>query len=434
MRDKPGSRSAEQDCGEYVRQRGPAKWHRGGPFFLHHDVRSDEFPFMKLIKCGCTLHRSVMNAIGRHKLIRAVAVAGVTLMLSVAHAATNSTHVALHVFYQDLSYAPILVAAYWFGIAGGVSAALVAAAGTVAHFHHTWSDNQPFVFGQYGQAIGFMITGAVGGALASAQRAATLRYQQGLVALQAANAELRTSHEQLLRADRLSKLGEIAAGLAHEVRNPLASIKGALEIISARAQQGSPEAEFTSLATHEIERVQKLIAEFLAYAKPHEPQRQEADVFDLLDPVITLLTGEAERHAVILDVRRTAVPAVSVDPEQIGQVFFNVVLNAVQVTPSRGRVSVTASPNLTSRTLAVDVKDEGPGIRPDHLARVFDPFFTTKKTGTGLGLSISQRIVQSHQGTIDILQPGQGTVVRVQLPLASAGHTSARPGDSEAAS
>jgi signal transduction histidine kinase len=272
--------------------------------------------------------------------------------------------------------------------------------------------------------VGFIIAGTVGGALASAQRAATRRHQQAAAALQAANAELRASHEQLVRADRLSSLGEIAAGLAHEVRNPLASVKGALEIIGARARENSPEAEFGLLASHEIERVQKLISEFLAYAKPHEPQRRDADIFEVLDPVLTLLAGEAERHAVTLEVRRAPVPAVSVDPEQIAQVFFNVVLNAVQVTPSRGRVAITATPDFGSRMLAVDVQDEGPGIRPDHMAKIFDPFFSTKKSGTGLGLSISQRIVQGHDGTIDIVQPGRGTVVRVRLPLAPVGRMS----------
>jgi len=355
------------------------------------------------------------SALTRTDLVRAIGIASVIVTISVAHYATNPARIALHVAYQDLCYVPVLVAAYWFGAPGGIAAAALAGVGTIAHFHEGWRGNTPFIYSQYGQAVGFVIIGAVGGILASAERRATRRHQQAIELLEAANAELRTSHEQLLRADRLSSLGEIAAGLAHEIRNPLAGVKGALEIVASRAADGSPEAEFKAIASKEIQRLDELISEFLAYARPHEPRRREVDIFDVLERVVSLISHEAERHDVVIEATRTPVPRVSVDPEQIEQVFFNVVLNAVQVTPSGGRVDIRAS--ATPEALVVDVCDEGPGIRPEHLSRVFDPFFSTKKMGTGLGLAISQRIVQSHQGTISIIQPARGTIVRTELPL-----------------
>jgi signal transduction histidine kinase len=344
-----------------------------------------------------------------------VLIALVIAAISLAHYATDPTRIWWHIAYQDLCYAPILVAAYWFGVPGGIATALVAGLGTSVHFRQQWEGNTPFIVSEYGQAIGFVIAGAAGGVLASAGRRATARRQHALTALEAAHAELRASHDQLLRADRLSSLGEIAAGLAHEIRNPLAGVKGALQIIGSRAEPGRPEAEFSALASREIERVEGLIEEFLRYARPQQPRRSDVDVIDVLDRVTSLLDRQAAEHGVSIHVRRTSVPQVSVDSEQMAQVFVNVVLNAVQASPAGSRVEIDAS--TVNGMLAVDVRDEGPGIRPEHLGKIFDPFFSTKKRGTGLGLSISSRIVQNHGGRIEVQQPDRGTVIRVLLPL-----------------
>jgi signal transduction histidine kinase len=342
-------------------------------------------------------------------------IAAALAAISVGHYAIDPARIWWHIAFQDLCYAPILLAAFWFGVPGGVVTAVVAGLGTGVHFHRQWEGNTPFIVSEYGQAIGFLIAGAVGGVLASAARRATKRHEQALSALEAAHADLRASHDQLLRADRLSSLGEIAAGLAHEIGNPLAGVKGALQIIAARAEPGRPEAEFSALASQEIARLEKLVEEFLRFARPHEPRRRDVDIYDVLDRVTSLVGGEASDRGVTIHVNRSGVPRVSIDLEQMVQVFVNVVLNAVQVSPNGGRVEIGAA--TANDMLAVDVRDEGPGIRPEHLEKVFDPFFSTKKRGTGLGLSISSRIVQSHGGKIEVQQPGHGTVMRVLLPL-----------------
>ena len=320
----------------------------------------------------------------RSSSLKSVAIAVVIIAISIAHYTTNPGLIWWHVLYQDPCYAPILIAAYWFGAPGGIGAALLAGLGTIAHFHETWHDNPPFVISEYGQAIGFVIAGAVGGTLATAQRRATRRHEQARAEVEAANAELRASHEQLMRADRLSSLGEIAAGLAHEIGNPLGGVKGALEIMTSRAIEGSPEAEFSALASREIGRLERLIDEFLRYARPHEPRCAPTDLFDVLERVVSLLHREAEDHPVTVHVARAPLPRVSIDAEQIAQVFVNIVLNAIQVSPRGGHVSISAS--VRDDSLAVDVQDEGPGIRPEHLPKILNPFFSTKKRGTGLGL------------------------------------------------
>jgi signal transduction histidine kinase len=353
--------------------------------------------------------------------LKPIAIALVILGISAAHYATDPARIWWHIAYQELCYAPILVSAYWFGVPGGLTTAVVAGLGTSVHFYRQWNGNTPFVVSEYGQAVGFVIAGAVGGLLAAAERRAAARHQQALSELERAHAELKTSHDQLLRVDRLSRLGEIAAGLAHEVGNPLAGVKGALEIVTSRAKPGTPEAEFSALATREIARLDALIAEFLRFARPPEPRRTDVDIIDVLDRVTALIGREAADRGVSIHVTRTSTPRVSVDSDQMVQVFVNIVLNAVQVSPSGSRVEIGAL--VSDGMLAVSVRDEGPGIRPEHLDRIFDPFFSTKTRGTGLGLSISNRIVQSHGGRIEVQQPGRGTVIRVLLPLQSTNRT-----------
>lgn len=341
-------------------------------------------------------------------------IAAAIALIGVAHYATEPTQVQWHVVYQDLCYVPILLAAYWFGIRGGIAAAFLAAAGTALHFHSGWRENRPFVLSQYGQAVAFVITGAIGGALAGAERRARNRREQALAALETAHQELRASHEQLVRADRLSSLGELAAGLAHEIGNPLGGVKGAIEILASRATEGSPEAEFTALAQRELARIEGLIEDFLDYARPHEPRMVAADMFDILDRAASLLSRQATDHKIALVIARAPLPQIYVDPEQILQVFLNVLLNAVQA--SRPGSTVTASGRLADAWIVVDVRDEGPGMSPDAQRRMFEPFFSTKAGGTGLGLAISQRIVLGHGGRIEIVQPERGTIVRMILP------------------
>lgn len=339
----------------------------------------------------------------------------VILAITVAHHTTDPSLIAWHIAYQDLAYVPILIAAYWFGLGGGIAMALLASLGTVVHFRSTWQGNRPFIMAEYGQAIGFVISGAIGGALATAERRATRRHEQARAEAEAANAELRASQEQLVRADRLSSLGEIAAGLAHEVGNPLGGIKGALEIITSRVANGSAEAEFAALASKEIERLERLIEEFLTYARPHEPRRTATDIFDVVERVVSLLSREAETHGVAVDVSRVPLPRLAIDSEQMAQVFVNIILNAIQVSQRGGRVAIAAS--ARNDTVCVDVRDEGPGISPEHLPRIFDPFFSTKKRGTGLGLAISSRIVHNHGGRIEVAQSDHGATFRVSLPV-----------------
>ena len=337
--------------------------------------------------------------------------------VSALHYVTPPEHFVLHALYQRLFYVPVILAAYWYGARGGLVAAVACSIAYVPHIHTAWSHNPPYTASQYAELVVFLALGLSVGLIASHERRLANQHRETARSLERAIRELRDSGEQLRRAERLSALGEIAAGLAHEIRNPLAGVKGALEIVSERVTAGTPEAEFSGIATHELKRLEGLVQEFLDYARPEPPRLRPAALPDVVRRVLSLLGPQAEQAGVLLTVEGgDAPPGLRIDPEQIEQVLVNVVLNAVQASPRDGQVELRH--RTRNGRYLIEVADRGPGIPSEARARVFEPFFTTKERGTGLGLAISQRIIAAHQGEIQLTpREGGGTVVEIVLPL-----------------
>lgn len=364
----------------------------GGPIELRQDTRGER------ARKGATL------------LVLIAAVSGL-------HYLTDPHYGVLHGIYQRLYYVPVILGAYWYGVRGGLLAAGVAALAYIPHIHLAWSGNPAYSASQYAEVVMFVAAGVFIGVLAEHERRLTAQYRRAAASLERANRELRESQEQVRRADRLSALGEMAAGLAHELRNPLAGVKGAFEIVTSKLPAGTPEAEFAEIGARELARLDDLLKRFLSYARPQPPALRRARLDDILAHVVALLRPEAERAGVQVDLEpRGQPPELLVDVEQIEQVFLNVLLNAIQASPGGGRVTIRQG--LDGTGAIVDVVDEGPGIPPEHRTRVFDPFFTTKEKGTGLGLAVSARIVAAHGGDIEARPgPGRGTCMRIRLPL-----------------
>jgi len=349
-----------------------------------------------------------------HDATRVGGLLAVLVAISLLHSATNLSEVVWHGLLLRLYYIPILIGAYWYGAFGGV---LVAVASSMAYVPHLREQGSAAEAGRYAEIVVFHVIGLTVGLLATAQRQLTDRYQRAATTLERANRDLLDSYEQLQRADRLKTLGEVAAGLAHELRHPLASIGGALEIIEARSTPDSPEAEFSHLAMTEVQRLDNLVWEFLRFARPHEPDLRPTSLHDLVERVIALLGVEAERGGVRLHVEHAdSVPTLSIDALQIEQVLLNVVLNAIQASPPGSCVRVRE--RLDQLEAVIDVTDDGSGIPAEHLAQVFTPFFTTKENGTGLGLAIAHRIVMAHDGRVEVQSTSaRGTCVRIRLPI-----------------
>jgi len=219
--------------------------------------------------------------------------------------------------------------------------------------------------------------------------------------------------------EKLAMVGELAAGMAHEIRNPLTSIRGFLQLLQRKYDRQGPEQEYFQIMLEELDRINLIIKEFLSLARPSQPQLKITDINELISEALLLAEQEALMSEVVLEfIKGENLPLVFLDPAQIKQVVLNLISNAIQATGPKGHVQVLSFHDPEEKMLVVSVKDNGPGIPPDKLHLIFEPFYTTKENGTGLGLTLSLRIVESHGGKIKVSsRVGEGSCFRIFLPL-----------------
>ena len=238
-------------------------------------------------------------------------------------------------------------------------------------------------------------------------------------------AQLKASHEeinrlhqtQMSRAEHFATLGELAAGLAHEIRNPLAGIAGVLDIVSRDLPATSVAREVIDDAKQEAVQINRILTELLDTARPKAPQFRVTDIVGTAEHAVLFARQQAvtKRITIEFEVKDT-LPPVEHDPNQINQVLLNLLLNAIQSMDKPGVIRVTLE--AEDDAVAIVVSDEGKGIAPEHLPNLFRPFFTTKGHGTGLGLSLARRMVESHGGTITAESAlGEGARFTVLLPV-----------------
>ncbi len=229
--------------------------------------------------------------------------------------------------------------------------------------------------------------------------------------------EQRDRFRRMLRADKLATIGELAAGAAHEIRNPLTAIKSSLQYLESKSRDETAR-KLLGTALEETGRIEEILSGLLSFSRPSEIKKERYDLLESLEESLDLIAFQARKQKVRI-VREFAQPALHVegDRSQLKQLFLNLFLNSLQAMPQGGELKLEVSP-ADGENLLVTVSDTGEGIPEENLDRVFDPFFTTKKSGTGLGLSICYGIVRSHEGNIEVRsQPGRGTTVLTKLPL-----------------
>jgi signal transduction histidine kinase len=257
--------------------------------------------------------------------------------------------------------------------------------------------------------------------------ASDLRVLETLATEVALAVKYRRIEDEALRKNRLVELGTIAAGVAHEIRNPLASIKTFAQLMPERVDDPEFRNEFGKLVLKDVDRITKVIESMLAFARPAQVNIQEQPANDLVEEAILLVQPRLKAKRIELTRAFHGNPTIKVDKHQILQVLVNLLGNAADALQERGKVRVatgvtqldiSASGNGSRNSAVIEVSDNGPGIPAAVRGRLFDPFFTTKKEGTGLGLSISQKIVRDHGGTITVSSvEGKGTTFQINLPV-----------------
>lgn len=257
------------------------------------------------------------------------------------------------------------------------------------------------------------------GQLALAFNDMTGKLKRHMEEIDRAHCEVLKTQKQLLQSEKMAAIGQLAAGLAHEIFNPLNVISGFTEVLLKQKER--PEAEKKHLLEiyRETGRCQNLIAELLRFAKPKKSGSAPADLGVILAETASLIQAQAKAQgvSVVLDISK-ALPAVLADKDQLKQVFLNLLLNACQAMPSGGELSAKAY--SAGGAVAVDIKDTGVGIKPGDIQNIFNPFFTTKAEGTGLGLALSFAVIESHGGTINVKsEEGKGAVFTLTLPLSA---------------
>lgn len=227
--------------------------------------------------------------------------------------------------------------------------------------------------------------------------------------------------EQMQRNEKLATVGKIAAGVAHEIRNPLTSIKGFLQIMRSElvANGMSKEHRYTEVMLSEIERVNMLVGELLLLSKPRELRMEPIEVNDLVMGMAPLISSESLLNNIEFHLSLKTVPRVYADSEVLKQVFLNLIKNAIEamVEVQGGELVISTDYLPGERMVRIDFKDSGPGIPHYLMDRIFDAFFTTKETGTGLGLPICQRLVNDLGGYVKVMSKGYGTTFSVFIPV-----------------
>ncbi len=238
--------------------------------------------------------------------------------------------------------------------------------------------------------------------------------------LNQANDDLRRARDEVLRSERLAAVGELAAGVAHELRNPLTSVKLLLQHRAQRAHSEPLTDAKLQLILDEIARMESTIQSLLDFSRPPRLNRLPHDIRESLRRAMNLVVGRSQQQHIEVSADLGDVPlVVNADPEQLHQVFVNLLLNGLESMPDGGRLTLQAAPRKANDLIEVNVRDTGTGIPEEILKRLFEPFATSKDRGTGLGLAVSRRIVTDHQGTIDAVNDsGGGAVFRVLLPAA----------------
>jgi signal transduction histidine kinase len=307
----------------------------------------------------------------------------------------------LHAIHGRLCYIPIVVAASWFGLRGGLLTAAIISVLVMPYAIGYVQDPHDFV-SEMAEIVFYFAIAILIGVLVEREFKARRKQQ---------DAQL-----QMERSQKLSVVGQLAAGVAHEIKNPLASIKGAADILTDDDTSRADREEFKDILRNEVRRIDATVTEFLEFARPKETRFETLDLSAALAATLRQIEAHAKREGLSIETDIKDGVCVNGDGEKLHQLALNLLLNAIQASESGDVIRVSLD-DRGAEGVRLVIIDSGAGIEPSHLKRIFDPFFTTKSSGTGLGLAVVRDIVENHSGDIAIdSEVGRGTTVTVTLP------------------
>jgi signal transduction histidine kinase len=330
---------------------------------------------------------------------------------------------AINSDYYPIFYLPVMTAAMYFGPLGTLLWTLGASA---AYSSYLYQAHQHFTI--TGESISellmrllfFFFVAMTVNRFVMQYRIQVRRYQELSENLAEANRSLKQAQEEARRAERLAALGQLSAGLAHEIRNPLGVIKGSAELLTQKLGAADPLAqELAGYIYTEVNRVSALVSRFLDFARPSQLDLGPVDLTALVERCLKTVSEQGACARVKIQREfAPALPQVMVDQDLCDQVFTNLFMNACEAMGEQGgELKVRIRP-MEGNAVAVEVEDSGPGVPPEMKEQIFNPFVTTKKTGVGLGLAIVSKIVDAHGGSVKLVSPpNQGACFRVTFPV-----------------
>lgn len=357
--------------------------------------------------------------------LRLAIIVAFLLLITALHYLTTTQMVNAHDVYRRLYYIPIVLGGVWFALRGGIVTSILASLLYTPHVLFHWQHHPSIALEQYLEIVLYNVIGCLTGFLAERERQQKLRYQKTTETLEESYRKLREQADQIIeiegqlrRADRLSALGELSAGMAHEIRNPLGSIRGTAEILRDGVAPDDPKLEFADILIKEVDRLNKVLEDFLRFARPEPVELGRFSPNLSVREVLELTKQQATRNRVEVEVSLAEDIEIPGQGEQIKQALLNLVLNSLQAMPDGGLLKVSSK--IYENEVHLQVSDNGPGIPVEDRERIFNPFMTTRDSGTGLGLAITQRILQSHDGHIVLDNTsGPGASFTLCLPKSS---------------
>ena len=356
------------------------------------------------------------------------------VIISFFHYFTSIQAPHLHAIYARAYYIPIILAAFWYYLKGGIVTSVVVGLVYLPHVIFQWGGGLANLT-RFLEIVMFIVVGSLPGHMVQRVKEQRNKYQQTALELERSYEKLTEQtgrllemEDQLRSSDRLAVMGELSASLAHEVRNPLGSIRGTVDILRKQFPPGGEHMEFFKILVQEVNRLNEVVERYLGLAKLKRQKMADHNLIQVVDSVVDLLSTKARKKKIdLIVVKSSEIITVFTDETLLRQIFLNILLNAMASIEGHGRIIISPSlkkdspkAGMSDHTYAsVSISDTGAGIPESEIENVFKPFYTTKTEGTGLGLAIAKRSLEQLGGEIKLeSKEGAGTIVTITIPSA----------------